>query len=62
MMLLFYFPFFLFFQSIPKTCKEIPVEFFGATCGVWSLLNETFWVLILILQLVAEKGEEAPAQ
>lgn len=42
-----------FFQSILKNCKEIPVEFFGATCGVWSLLNETFWVLTLILQLVA---------
>lgn len=57
----FIFPFSYFFQSIPKNCKEIPVEFFGATCGVWSLLNETFWVLILILQLVAEKGGRNPS-
>lgn len=56
----FIFPFSYFFQSIPKNCKEIPVELFGVTRGVWSLLNETFSVLTLILQLVAEKGEDTP--
>lgn len=56
----FIFPFSYFFQSIPKNCKEISVELFGVTRGVWSLLNETFSVLTLILQLVAEKGEDTP--
>lgn len=54
---LFFFPFF-FPKAYWRIVKNCLLNFsVRITLSVWSFLFETFWVLTLILQLVAKKGE-----